>query len=77
MPIDPFGPPTKKLVDFGLAKLSGDICFECFTPVSEVVFAPLREETEIGQDESTCQPKRLFEAGDGINVYAEPSVMSR
>ena len=35
--MDPFGPPAKKLVDFGLAEFSGDICGgEWFTPVSEV-----------------------------------------
>ena len=41
-PLDPFAPPARKLVDFGLAEFSCDVCGEWFTPVSQVVFAPLR-----------------------------------
>ena len=45
LPVDPFAPPAKALVDFGLAEFASDICGgEWFAPVSEVVFAPLRND---------------------------------
>ena len=43
--VDPFAPPAKALVDFGLAEFASDICGgEWFAPVSEVIFAPLRND---------------------------------
>ena len=136
-PSDPFAPPARKLVDFGLAQFSCDVCGEWFTPVSQVVFSPLRyrfidyvqallqlilsilskcytgprlhdfcwqsqpkmpsngrtklsrsycrtlyifcrdDEVAPESTSATAKPRRLFEAGDGVNVFAEPAVMNR
>ena len=135
--LDPFAPPARKLVDFGLAQFSCDVCGEWFTPVSQVVFSPLRyrfidyvqallqlilsilskcytgprlhdfcwqsqpkmpsngrtklsrsycrtlyifcrdDEVAPESTSATAKPRRLFEAGDGVNVFAEPAVMNR
>jgi hypothetical protein len=64
--------PRARVVAFGLVAFTD--CHEWFSPVVDLVMIPWRDADDALSKWADAQKKKLYETGDGINVFAEEAM---